>query len=179
MTSTGRSGGRRPPSCWPTCCWPPTWPTAPCWMPTAGSTTSPTTLRYGSCGRPATPRPRTRWPAPRGCTRRPTARSISPPGPAVRRCGTTTSLRDNDIARWVVPQPGLPEFTPERFVAGAQTLYLLSKNVGGGTSAAALVAALTTEVRVAAERAGERRGGRVDPAGAAGAGRGGQHLPDR
>jgi hypothetical protein len=91
----------------------------------------------------------------------------------VRRCG------DNDIARWVVPQPGLPEFTPERFVAGAQTLYLLSKNVAGGTSTAALVAALTTEVRVAAERAGERRGGRVDPAGAAGAGRGGQHLPDR
>ena len=73
------------------------------------------------------------------------------------------SLRDNDIARWVVPQPGLPEFTPERFVAGAQTLYLLSKNVAGGTSMAALVAALTTEVRVAAERAGERRGGRVDP----------------
>jgi type IV secretory pathway TraG/TraD family ATPase VirD4 len=35
--------------------------------------------------------------------------------------------------------------------------------VHGGTSAAALVSALTTEVRVAAERAGERRGGRVDP----------------
>src|SRR5450759_4736556 len=111
MTSTGRSGGRRPPSCWPTCCWPPTWPTAPCWMPTAGSTTSPTTLR--------------------GELRQP-------------------RLRDHPAGDVVVPQPGLPEFTPERFVAGAQTLYLLSKNVAGGTSTAALVAALTTEVRVAA-----------------------------
>jgi len=73
------------------------------------------------------------------------------------------SLRDNDIARWVTPQPGLTEFRPDLFVDSRETLYLLSKNVAGGTSAASLVAALTTEVRVAAERAGERRGGRVDP----------------
>jgi len=73
------------------------------------------------------------------------------------------SLRDNDIARWVTPQPGLAEFCPGRFVEQRETLYLLSKNVAGGTSAAALVSALTTEVRVAAERAGERRGGRIDP----------------
>ena len=75
----------------------------------------------------------------------------------------TSSLRDNDIARWVTPQPGLPEFTPVEFVETRQTLYLLSKNVAGGTSAASLMSALTTEVRVAAERAGERRGGRIDP----------------
>jgi type IV secretory pathway TraG/TraD family ATPase VirD4 len=74
-----------------------------------------------------------------------------------------SSLRDNQIAAWVTPQAGLTEFAPDRFVEARQTLYLLSKNVTGGTSAAALVSALTTEVRVAAERAGERRGGRVDP----------------
>src|SRR5664280_1997874 len=144
MTSTGRSGGRRPPSCWPTCCWPPTWPTAPCWMPTAGSTTSPTTLRYGilrAAGHAAAAdslagtqglHPETRgsvyFTARAGCA----------------------SLRDNDIARWVTPQPGLAEFCPGRFVEQRETLYLLSKNVAGGTSAAALVSALTTEVRIAA-----------------------------
>ena len=74
-----------------------------------------------------------------------------------------SSLRDNEIARWVTPQPGLTEFRPDEFVTTSETLYLLSKNVKGGTSAAALVSALTTELRVAAERAGERRGGRIDP----------------
>ena len=74
-----------------------------------------------------------------------------------------SSLRDNDISRWVTPQPGLPEFSPRQFVNTRETLYLLSKSVKGGTSAAALVSTLTTEVRVAAERAGERRGGRIDP----------------
>ena len=75
----------------------------------------------------------------------------------------TSSLRDNDISRWVTPQDGLDEFVPAQFVETRETLYLLSKNVAGGTSAASLVSALTTEVRVAAERAGERRGGRIDP----------------
>jgi len=74
-----------------------------------------------------------------------------------------SSLRDNDISRWVTPQPGLAQFDPAAFVETRQTLYLLSKNVAGGTSAASLVSALTTEIRVAAERAGERRGGRVEP----------------
>jgi len=85
------------------------------------------------------------------------------------------SLRDNDIARWVVPQPGLPEFTPERFVAGAQTLYLLSKNVAGGGAGGR--ADHRGPGRRRAGRGAPRRPGR--PAGAAGAGRGGQHLPDR
>jgi type IV secretory pathway TraG/TraD family ATPase VirD4 len=74
-----------------------------------------------------------------------------------------SSLRDNDIARWITPQPHLTEFVPGRFVETRETLYLLSKNVAGGTSAASLVSALTTEVRVAAERAAERRGGRIEP----------------
>ena len=75
----------------------------------------------------------------------------------------TSSLRDNDISRWITPQEGLVEFSPAAFVETRETLYLLSKNVAGGTSAASLVSALTTEVRVAAERAGERCGGRIDP----------------
>jgi type IV secretory pathway TraG/TraD family ATPase VirD4 len=74
-----------------------------------------------------------------------------------------SSLRDNDIARWITPQPHLTEFVPARFVETRETLYLLSKSVAGGTSAASLVSALTTEVRVAAERAAERRGGRIEP----------------
>jgi type IV secretory pathway TraG/TraD family ATPase VirD4 len=75
----------------------------------------------------------------------------------------TSSLRDNEISAWVTPQAGLVEFVPAHFVETRETLYLLSKNVAGGTSAASLVSALTTEVRVAGERAGERRGGRIDP----------------
>ena len=75
----------------------------------------------------------------------------------------TASLRDQQITRWVTPRPGLPQFDPAAFAASRQTLYLLSKGVRGGTTAASLVAALTNEVRVAAERAGEQRGGRLDP----------------
>lgn len=40
---------------------------------------------------------------------------------------------------------------------------LMSKNVKGGASAAATISALTNEVHVAAERRGERLGGRRDP----------------
>lgn len=61
------------------------------------------------------------------------------------------------------PATRLTEFVPAAFVETRQTLHLLSKNVAGGTSAASLVSALTTEVRVAAGQAGERRGGRIDP----------------
>jgi hypothetical protein len=52
-----------------------------------------------------------------------------------------SSLRDNDISRWVVPQPGLPEFRPNQFLDSRGTLYLLSKNIAGGTSAAPIVSA--------------------------------------
>ena len=74
-----------------------------------------------------------------------------------------SSLRDRNITRWITPQPGLDEFRPDQFLASNQTLYLMSKNVKGGTSAAAIISALTNEVRVAAERRGERLGGRLDP----------------
>ena len=72
-------------------------------------------------------------------------------------------LRDPQIAAWVTPRPGLAEFRPATFVRSRETLYLLSKDAGAGLSAAALVAALVDEVRVAAERAGEASGGRLDP----------------
>ena len=74
-----------------------------------------------------------------------------------------SSLRDRNITRWVTPQTGLGEFRPDQFLASNETLYLMSKNVKGGTSAAAIISALTNEVRVAAERRGERLGGRLDP----------------
>lgn len=74
-----------------------------------------------------------------------------------------SSLRDRNITRWITPQAGLDEFRPTQFMASNQTLYLMSKNVKGGTSAAAIISALTNEVRVAAERRGERLGGRLDP----------------
>jgi type IV secretory pathway TraG/TraD family ATPase VirD4 len=73
------------------------------------------------------------------------------------------SLRDRDISRWVTPSAGLEEFDPQRFPETRETLYMLSKGMEGGTSAAALVSALTSELFTAAERASERQGGRLDP----------------
>lgn len=75
------------------------------------------------------------------------------------------SLRDDEIVSWVVPDAAgeLEEFIPADFVRTRQTLYMLSKGVKGGTSAAAVVSAMTTEIRIAAERYGEQLGGRVDP----------------
>jgi type IV secretory pathway TraG/TraD family ATPase VirD4 len=55
------------------------------------------------------------------------------------------------------------EFDARAFAESRQTLYLLSKGIRGGTTAASLVAALTNEVRVAAERASECHSGRLDP----------------
>src|SRR6202043_1951265 len=35
------------------------------------------------------------------------------------------ALRDDDVMRWVTPQPGLPSFDPGTFPASTGTLYLL------------------------------------------------------
>jgi type IV secretory pathway TraG/TraD family ATPase VirD4 len=75
----------------------------------------------------------------------------------------TASLRDRQISSWVTRQSGSVEFDARAFVESRQSLYLMSKGIRGGTTAASLVAALTNEVRVAAERASERNGGRLDP----------------
>ncbi|QKW32441.1 type IV secretory system conjugative DNA transfer family protein (plasmid) [Nocardiopsis flavescens] len=50
-------------------------------------------------------------------------------------------LYDPDIARWVTPQEGIHPFIPEHHVGARDTLYLLSKEGGGG--AAGIIACLT------------------------------------
>ncbi|WP_225847293.1 type IV secretory system conjugative DNA transfer family protein [Streptomyces sp. HPF1205] len=70
-------------------------------------------------------------------------------------------LLNADIAAWVTPQPGIPEFRPEEFVDSRDTLYLLSKDGGGGASA--LIAACADSVMRTATTAAERAGGRLDP----------------
>ncbi|MGW2367721.1 type IV secretory system conjugative DNA transfer family protein [Streptomyces sp. NPDC001667] len=70
-------------------------------------------------------------------------------------------LLSADIAAWVTPQPDVPEFQPGDFVKGRDTLYLLSKDGGGGASA--LIAACADAVMRTATAHAERSGGRLDP----------------
>ncbi|MCL6737721.1 type IV secretory system conjugative DNA transfer family protein [Streptomyces neyagawaensis] len=71
------------------------------------------------------------------------------------------ALLDSEIAAWVTPQPGIREFIPAEFVTSTDTLYLLSKDGGGGASA--LIAACADSVMRAATAQAERAGGRLDP----------------
>ncbi len=71
------------------------------------------------------------------------------------------ALLDNKIAAWVTPQQDVPEFTPAAFVTSNDSLYLLSKDGGGGASA--LIAACADSVMRAATAQAERAGGRLDP----------------
>lgn len=71
------------------------------------------------------------------------------------------ALLNSDIAAWVTPQKDVPEFRPSEFVASTDTLYLLSKDGGGGASA--LIAACADSVMRAATAQAERAGGRLDP----------------
>lgn len=59
------------------------------------------------------------------------------------------------------PQKDIPEFKPATFVTSKDTLYLLSKDGGGGASA--LIAACADSVMRAATAQAERAGGRLDP----------------
>lgn len=69
-------------------------------------------------------------------------------------------LRNTSFTRSIVPQPGVPAFVPAEFVRTTDTLYLLSKEGGGG--AGAIVAALTVAVSEAAEEfATSSPGGRM------------------
>ncbi|GLZ16144.1 hypothetical protein Acsp04_63790 [Actinomadura sp. NBRC 104425] len=75
-------------------------------------------------------------------------------------------LLDPDILAWVTPPAPtdtakVRRFDPDAFVAGRDTLYLLSKK--GTASAAGIVAALTDAVLRAAERRADRSAGRLDP----------------
>lgn len=58
-------------------------------------------------------------------------------------------LRNTSFTRWIVAQPGARAFVPADFVRTTDTLYLLSKEGGGG--AGSIVAALTVAVSEAAE----------------------------
>ncbi|MCC2275585.1 TraM recognition domain-containing protein [Streptomyces sp. ET3-23] len=72
-----------------------------------------------------------------------------------------SALLNAEIAAWVTPQKGIPEFRPAEFVTSRDTLYLLSKDGGGGASA--LIAACADSVMRAATAQAERAGGRLDP----------------
>lgn len=71
------------------------------------------------------------------------------------------ALLNSEIAAWVTPQKDVPEFQPAQFVTSADTLFLLSKDGGGGASA--LIAACADSVMRAATAQAERAGGRLDP----------------
>ncbi|MDT0382562.1 TraM recognition domain-containing protein [Streptomyces sp. DSM 42041] len=71
------------------------------------------------------------------------------------------ALLNNQIAAWITPQQDVPEFRPAEFVTSTDTLYLLSKDGGGGASA--LIAACADSVMRAATAQAERAGGRLDP----------------
>ncbi|MDX2621621.1 TraM recognition domain-containing protein [Streptomyces sp. NPDC013082] len=71
------------------------------------------------------------------------------------------ALLNAEIAAWVTPQKNVPEFRPADFVTSTDTLFLLSKDGGGGASA--LIAACADSVMRAATAQAERAGGRLDP----------------
>ncbi|AJE87403.1 hypothetical protein SLNWT_7027 [Streptomyces albus] len=71
------------------------------------------------------------------------------------------ALLNSEIAAWVTPQQDVAEFRPADFVTSNDTLFLLSKDGGGGASA--LIAACADSVMRAATAQAERAGGRLDP----------------
>lgn len=72
-----------------------------------------------------------------------------------------SALLNAEIAAWVTPQKDVREFRPEQFVTSTDTLFLLSKDGGGGASA--LIAACADSVMRAATAQAEHAGGRLDP----------------
>ena len=70
------------------------------------------------------------------------------------------ALRDDQVMRWITPQPGLPAFTPASFPGSTGTLYLLSES---RSYAAPLIAAAADLVIRAGIRRARQSGGRLDP----------------
>lgn len=65
-----------------------------------------------------------------------------------------SALLNSEIAAWVTPQKDVAEFRPSQFVTSTDTLFLLSKDGGGGASA--LIAACADSVMRAATAQAER-----------------------
>ena len=59
-------------------------------------------------------------------------------------------LRQAALLPWITPDPARPEFSPDEFVRGRGTIYLLSKE--GAGSARAITAAMTVAITRAAEQ---------------------------
>ena len=70
------------------------------------------------------------------------------------------ALRDDEVMKWVTPQPGLPSFRPAELLRGTGTLYLLSESLA---YAAPLIAAVTDGVLRTGIRLAQMAGGRLDP----------------
>ncbi|MFC7326436.1 type IV secretory system conjugative DNA transfer family protein [Marinactinospora rubrisoli] len=71
-------------------------------------------------------------------------------------------LLDPEVLAWVTPDPDALEFRPAEFVRSSDTLYLLSKDGGGG--AAGVIAAVTDAcLRAGVAVAEASPGGRLDP----------------
>ncbi len=70
------------------------------------------------------------------------------------------ALRDEEVMKWVTPQPGLPSLNPAALPRGTGTLYLLSED---DSYASPLIAAITDLVLRAGIRQAQQAGGRLDP----------------
>jgi len=70
------------------------------------------------------------------------------------------ALRDDEVMRWVTPQPGLPSFRPAELLRGTGTLYLLSESL---SYAAPLIASVADSVIRTGIRLAQMAGGRLDP----------------
>ena len=70
------------------------------------------------------------------------------------------ALRDEEVMRWITPQPGLPSFSPAAFPESRGTLYLLSEKASYATPL--IAAASDLVIRAGLQRAREL-GGRLDP----------------
>ncbi|GAA1996054.1 hypothetical protein GCM10009799_23230 [Nocardiopsis rhodophaea] len=71
-------------------------------------------------------------------------------------------LLDPEVLAWVTPDPQLREFRPGDFVRSSDSLYLLSKD-GGGGAAGVIAAATDACLRAAVAVAEASPGGRLDP----------------
>ncbi|WP_049828662.1 type IV secretory system conjugative DNA transfer family protein [Arthrobacter sp. RIT-PI-e] len=70
-----------------------------------------------------------------------------------------SALVHDELMAWSTPTPGVPVFSPARFVTGKDTLVLLTQDAAG--SGAAFVSILAYAVFTAAQKAARKAGGRL------------------